>query len=399
MAVFMRKIYMLIATCFRLVYLRVTRGKRKVIDNGKILYVLSGGVGDVTICASAIFAIIDYFRSQGKTVYIYCTRMTKTAMGLYSANMGLLFIERNNQHELKAEIRKISSATGGIDFEKIIVWGGGFQVFSLAANLNANEKYGDFVSESNLRYVSLTKKCVDYQYCFSVKNHEAQSINGFVHFLGISDYNYRFLPIPKQANYTPPFSRYATVTVDSAISQRRWNSKNFIDLIYALLEKYGINICVVGTNVEPAIINEYENEFGNDQRCRLLIKSLTIGEWIELIRGSSFHIGVDSGSIHIAAAVGTQAFCLTGVWDGHVAIPYPDMMDGPGIIKPIGIYRSDVDVERLPCKNCNSSMGAYGGIDKECRTRCDAGEPCVCLARIGVEDVLRAVDHYMQRGE
>ena len=399
MAVFMRKIYMLIATCFRLVYLRVTRGKRKRIVNGKVLLMIGGGLGDTIIFASAYFAIVDYYEKQGKTVYIYCSSSIGKILSSYYAERGLNIIEIGQKNHLRSEMKRISSEAGGIDFEKIILWGSGIHMSSISANLNANEKYGSCADKKNTRANPLEKiykSCITELFSFSTECELYKMAEDVLHWLGIVEYHYRFFALPKLSEHTAPFSQYITVAVDSSSSSRRWDSSKFINLIHTLLDKYETNVCIVGTNVDAVVIQEYKNAFVNDPRCRLMIRPLAIDEWIELIRGSRFHIGVDSGSIHVAAAVGTPCFCLTGVWDGHRIMPYPNTIGGDGIKRPICVYRSDTDVDSLSCYGCSAETGKYGGGNSECRALCNAGKPCLCLAKIEVDDVIRAVEIYMR---
>lgn len=212
--------------------------------------------------------------------------------------------------------------------------------------------------------------------------------------LGLKEDKTKIVRIPVQCNYTFPANNYITLSVDSSNKTRRWNLDKYICLIKTLLHKYEYNIILLGNNVSDYELEQYKSEFIDIPRVKNYIDKTDIKEFVELIRNSHFHIGVDSGSIHIAASVGTLAFCLTGKWDGKRVFPYCIEESTEGTTEPICIFRRDVN--KLPCYGC-AYKGIYGWGNRECRNRCKAGQNCLCLEQIQVDDVIKEIDQTIRK--
>lgn len=104
-----------------------------------------------------------------------------------------------------------------------------------------------------------------------------------------------------------------------------------------------------------------------------------------------WNIGEESGSIHVAATIGTPAFYLAGMWDEYRFLPYKQEKIDPWIKEPICIYRNDIDVEQLSYANCNS-YGKIGYGNKICSLLCRKKQPCLCLQSVQVKDVFEVIE-------
>lgn len=81
-------------------------------------------------------------------------------------------------------------------------------------------------------------------------------------------------------------------------------------LVDNLLRSYPYDIYCTGGTLANEVYHYCYERIKDKNRFFNFAAKTTVIEWFELIRGAVFHIGVDSGSIHVAASVGTQAFVL-----------------------------------------------------------------------------------------
>lgn len=132
---------------------------------------------------------------------------------------------------------------------------------------------------------------------------------------------------------------------------------------------------------------------------RDLVGQTSFAEWIVLTRGASFVFGNDSGYIHLAAAVGTQAFCIMG-WHNHGRV-FPYRLTGTelpqGYAAPILI-----EADRPPCAFCSCPWLLTERAAKERKNVCDrmAGRRGIyaCVDAIPAELAVRVIRHWWVTG-
>lgn len=385
--------------------------KRPKQNGNRVLLIMDGGLGDALLDAQALDELIRYYYSKGKEVYVVCSAangtMFQTLVTLPNVHFfpcdfmsGDLGSERKFR-ALKDTLDELNS----IGFEQVVVRynRNGLRNFYVTGGVIANRKTAVFYDNNP----KLLKK--KYGYLLSrfivdeiieIPRGLSQQVDrsrAFVQALGVKEYRTRLPYLPKQCEYVFSEQPYITVTVDSSSAAKRWPVKRFIELIQKLLERYEYDVVLTGSNTAAEDIEEYEANLCSvsEGRVKNLIGKTDIKEWIELIRNSRFHIGVDSSSIHVAAAVGTQAFCLAGVWDGDRFFPYRMDEHTDGTTEPVCIYpKSYRESSSLACRNCNE-RGGYGYGNKSCYARCKEKKPCLCLQNIHVQDVLKAIEKTM----
>ena len=310
----------------------------------------------------------------------------------------MAFLQQSDFFCFKA-VKNINKSINTIDFEKIIRLSGGGKASCLAVCLHANERWAIF-DKTEMRCIkkilhSIYRKC--YTNIISVPDtiHLMKRTEMLIQELGIKNFKAKMIYIPQTMNMRYPEQRYITISIDSSNKIRQWGTNNFVDLIRLLLEKYRCNIYIIGNNVDEIIIKQLEISFtGYSGRVKNIVGKTNIKEWIEWIRGSTFHVGVDSGSIHVAASVGTPVFCLAGAWDNHRAVSYNKNSASPRTVLPVCIFRSDID--ELRCSGCLLRGGKYGYGNKKCFSLCQKGQPCLCLQKISVEDVMIVINNVMK---
>ncbi len=377
------------------------------VPNGNILLVIIGGIGDGILAAQAIHAMSEQCCKKGKQLFVMAGSPVCAILKMFINTDDINYISndymvcqiksRREYNLLNEEIKSFSIK----EWEQVIVQFNTLNSRAVFFTVNISA-----ICRTALTYypIKFTKKVV---YCLMKRSFnqvitvsdelkQMQFSKKMAKVMEVQDYPIKITHLPRQMEYNRYGERYITVAVDSSNSIRRWAIEKFIELIECLLKKYPFDVILVGVNVSQDEIAQYEIFFRNEQRFENRIGKLSLVEWIELIRGAQFHIGVDSGSIHIAASVGTQAFCLTGVWDNVRFFPYQIDMYEDKTKEPICIYRQDVDVTQLTCSSCNA-RGIYGWKNQECYKQCRSGHPCLCLSKIEVNDVLKVIDQYMRR--
>lgn len=377
----------------------------KNIDGGEGVLIIEGGhIGDMLMDATALYTMITYYRKSGKKVSMICSPplwdMLLRCYELHDVDfIGKAFSYEHSHYE---NVRNVVKEIKGKRFEIIIgINNAQSRVAYLMAAIPAKMKWGVIQQENN--GIKSKIKRFAFHCCYTniiwgdKRRYQIRYLCDLMKELHIEYVAQNvFLP-PKQEIQTMSHP-YIVIAVDSAKHKRLWPIQNFIDLIHLLIKKYDADICLIGTNVSQDTQNQLEIGLQDvNQHIINMIGKTSLSEWIELIRGSNFLIGVDSGSIHVAAAVGTPAFCLSGVWTAYKCMPYDVDIVTDGTELPVCVYRSDTDVDSLPCFDCESRGGAGCG-NAECAVQIKAGGSYLCLSRITPDDVMKEIVKSKQEG-
>ena len=384
-----------------------TRTKQN-FSNNKIAVIFNGHIGDALFEHQALNVLADYYASIGKDVYLLCEKSLREVLQLCEPKPRVSFIELsglNTPEKSFSEIKRLIDSVKKLKFEKSIVIPN--RILStnyIAACISDNEKWGFLDVTAPTAFSLRIKQKIIYKFytdyvIVSPDIPYTESIRDVLMKLGVPYYKTKISYLPKQGKCKfIDRKNYITIAVDSMATARRWTAEHFIDLIQRLLNSYSYDIFLTGRSIPEADDEKYRAAFASCNEVKNLIGKTGLMEWIELIRGAEFHIGVDNGSIHVAASVGTQAFCLTGVWDGNRLFPYRIEESTDDTVEPICIYRKDTDIDQLFCKNCTACRGKYGINDQECYMLCKSGQPCLCLSKITPDDVMEAIHHAKEIG-
>lgn len=382
------------------VLIRAIARKHHPTPDGRILIMSGGHMGDALTGAQGIGALLEHYAREGKTVHFAC------ASSLWAGYKMVLDLSKtvntNNDYKGFLQFKSTIETLQKYSYDQVIIiqFRGG--MLSLLACLSAKRKtiikyqnFNNSIGEKvrDIAMNMLADEVIEYPYDMK----ERQRVQEWVKRLGAESYRTGISYIDKQCDYQCPFINYITISVDSSCMSRRWPTKKFIALIKRILDRFDHDVILTGSNLPEEQIRSFEEAFRDCERVKNMVGKMSLQEWVELLRGAKFHIGVDSGSIHVAASVGTQAFCLAGQWDGARIFPYEIEEQTENTVDPICIYRSDVEPDRLACRYC-AAKREYGWGDEECLARCRAGEPCLCLERIEVEDVMRAIEQAREAG-
>lgn len=147
-----------------------------------------------------------------------------------------------------------------------------------------------------------------------------------------------------------------------------WPILNFVELGRRLLENGGIEIVVTGGPGEAALGDELVAAWGSGSNAA---GPFSVSGSAALLSRCGFHIGLDTGTTHLAAAVGTRCFAIYG---GR---------NNPGLWYPIGPGHT-VFHHPVACSPCR--------LD-DCPV---PGHPC--MVGIGIEDVWPELLKFIREG-
>lgn len=378
--------------------------RRNAGESGRILIYMDGHMGDVLMDAGAVEVLIQFYTEQGKQVYLAGTKLIKTTLQLVMSLEQVTFVIVQDKDVEYGDVREVMQALGDLSFECLITFTPWDKLFTLnlAACVNSRESWEtvhrrrNFTVSAWRMLLQSLHRGYTHRMLMDAAMTQTERAKILLHTLGIKEFQTSIAYIPKQCDYSVP-GPYITIAVDSLHAQRRWPTEKNIELVKKLLDQWDGDIYLTGSRLEQREFDQYKQAFQSSERVKIMVGCLKLTEWIELIRGSSFHIGVDSGSIHVAASVGTTSFCLTGVWDGTRCFPYQRDRILPGTVLPICIYRTDVDVRQLPCRGCFGKK-EYGYGNEACLRACRQQRPCLCLANITVDELMTAIRKAVRAG-
>lgn len=392
-----------------LVSIRSIRKKTVCVANDRILIVADGGMGDAFVDGQALIEMVNYFGGLGKEIYLVCEAPAWKTLQLVADMSKVHFIQHDFSGNAEGKsspqrVEKTRETLKKLKFDDVyVLFNGGSEVFCVAADVHAARRTTVLYDEKNDSFKRKIRNAFIWKHIENILTvpqectHSERS-RKLALLAGVPTYPLHILHIPELKNASDSQEKkYITVAVDSTSFWRRWEVKNFIELIKWLLERFEYDVIITGSYLNEMQIEQYDEVFLGCEHVQNVVGKQSLDEWIEILRGSQFHIGVDSGSIHVAAAVGTQSFCLAGKWDGEKFFPYKLDETASGTANPICIYRSDVPTDTLVCAFCKS-RGGYGVGNPECRKAYKDGKPCLCLQKITVDDVISAIEKARQDG-
>ncbi len=161
----------------------------------------------------------------------------------------------------------------------------------------------------------------------------------------------RFTAIPRPRVVLHPAARWRT---------KLWEVERWRELTASLLAE-GMGVILTGSRQDEALAARIVN--GLSPPPQSLVGRLTLKELVAVLRDVELMITVDSGPMHIAAAVGTPVVALFG--------PTDPLRTGP--LGPGTVLRRE-----LPCSPC-------------LRLRCQIADTYRCMRDLGVAEVLETV--------
>jgi len=136
-----------------------------------------------------------------------------------------------------------------------------------------------------------------------------------------------------------------------------WPIAHFAKLVH-LAEENDWRCVIVGSSQEQILYEELCKELS--YRPFSLVGNTSVGELVALISMVDAHVGVDTGSIHIAVALGTPTVCIMGPTDPRRSGPYP-MRNSRSIV----LYKGPEGISQITPKEVFAKVEEIVGIPEE----------------------------------
>jgi len=165
-----------------------------------------------------------------------------------------------------------------------------------------------------------------------------------------------------------PGTRWAVIAPGASAPSRRYPADGFATIARALVADHGWRILITGTAEERPLAHAVAGDLGPS--AVVLAGSLSVAELAALVAVAPVVIANNSGTTHLAAAVGTpvvEAYALTNLQHAPWGVP------------------SRVLAHDVPCKGCRKSV-------------CPLGHHA-CLTRLDPADLVAAALDVMGEGE
>lgn len=210
--------------------------------------------------------------------------------------------------------------------------------------------------------------------------------------IDISDgyYQYR-IPILYNSNYVN--RKYCVICAGVATGHdnqyRVWNLEKFRDTIKYILLHTNLMVYIVGSKDDLKNNNEVYSMLTNEERVHNITAQTSFKEWVEVLRNAQFVFGNDSGYIHLAAILDTQAFVIAGYWNYGRFLPYEK--DTDDIKAPI-----DIRIAKPECVLCNVVKHKCQG-KRACDSLVKSRGIYKCIDDIEVEDAIKKLEPFLKK--
>lgn len=183
-----------------------------------------------------------------------------------------------------------------------------------------------------------------------------------------------------------------------ANAPRAWPLERFAKVADYIIGEMDMDICLCGEPSQQAVTEEFIALVAEANRpgIRNLVGATDFTQWVELTRGAQFVFGNDSGYIHLAAAVHTQAFLIMGYHNHGRLFPY---------VEPSGKKPEDyclpilIETDKPPCAFCNCPWLFAGQPEavaqhEQCEQAVQRSNVYMCIEAVTAEAALEALEKW-----
>lgn len=162
----------------------------------------------------------------------------------------------------------------------------------------------------------------------------------------------------------------------TSMPSKRWTKMGYASVADTIIKKYSANIVFIGGKTDRDLVIEIMSIMKVKEKSLNIVDKTNWKQTAAIIKRCALFIGNDSGSLYVAAAVGTPTIGIFGP-------------SNPKLVAPLGgnnvyIYKP---VECSPCYNPDSVMERKSFECKDVK----------CLKEISITDVIEAVDMQLNR--
>jgi len=168
---------------------------------------------------------------------------------------------------------------------------------------------------------------------------------------------------------SPSARPYAVICVGAGDPIRQWPVEKFVELSLLVIERYALDILVVGGGAESELIEKLAQALPPD-RVQTAV-GVPLKEIVSVVNGAALYVGHGSGITHLAAALEVPA---VGILAGVAKVD---------VWRPSGRNAITV-VAEIPCAPCGLRFAK------------DCSASVACMKILTVDLVMKAVDQVMQ---
>ena len=380
--------------CMFLVSLTWLIGKnpvRKISQKRNILIIIERpGIGDAVLCLNALYNFTREVNKENRfCITIAASRFTCNFLRNVGSSLNLNFLELQLELDKRNDVslfinnhKKLADKHWDyiISFDRIGGYVKGMLLGISYGQLIASEyQIGSIVTKIDKIYNSIlsNKLYLNFKYSNNLILHKALVCKALVCILGFErDIQYEVYKIPVLCEFKPHSKNYCVISAGIAKGHdnqpRGWPVDRYREVADYILNNTDMDILLCGSNDDLESNNALYRLINNDRRVHNLTAKTTFAEWVETLRNAKFVFGNDSGYIHLAAALGTQAFVIAGYWNYGRFLPYEK--DADDVVAPI-----DIRVKRPKCALCNI-------------TRHDCNEKKLCDESVRKNNIYSCID-------
>lgn len=390
---FQNKFRVVIFSLWRFIIKR--REKKECFALSKnILIIQAGAIGDGIMALGTLRRLIEIFNSKtGYQTTLLCEERCKDMFcHNIDNNVNVISLKAVNNYPCIRDFKELARKLDDICYETCIVlfsasWGDYFTLCVKADTRIAalwRRKYGKN-RIPNLIFNRTYDIFMDREIGEFIPN----SGEKVMHFLGDKDYKaQKQLLYDNYGSEAKMDGEYVIVAPQSSVLHRCLPSEQLMNILKYILKNTKATILLTGMNKEFPYFEKIIHRL-HDTRLVNYAGKTSLEMFVSLVRGAKLLIGADSGQVHIAAALNVPCICMTGYWQVGEFLPYhfADSTDNENIIS--------VSCSQMYCANCYTVLHKAGKGNKECLKKIREGHSALCLEKINMADIYKAIDQFM----
>lgn len=322
-----------------------------------LLYCAGGGIGDSLVASLVARALHRRFASvDALTLGAHAALLERVP------DVDAVLVDEGDEHALAQRLRLR-------DYEACVVTWATSRTARVAARAAIPVRVGQARRIYSFRF---TNRVVVRSERGDVTSHWSQVLLDFARAIGCDteDPRYRFVPTTQDeaeaAEIRAGYEDFIILNPCNAIASRRaWPVDGWAALAGELQQRYDVDVLVSGSPSDAAAAEAIVARLSNQTRIRSIAGRTGVGSFGALAKRARAFVGITTGSMHVAAAVG----CPT------VGI-FPFQSDFPDRWAPLGV-RTSVVRASYPC---------HAGDTKE---RC---RDYACIAHLDRSRIVAALD-------
>lgn len=373
------------------------------LKTDNILIINQGVLGDTLLSLEAVKQIIN--SNPNCNIYIACSSSLVYLYELYGMSFAH-FIEiesaKGNWPEFR-EFRRVAKEIRAVKYKAVYLIRFIRTWEILMASIAESEMYSCFMYKQYEKIQNSISKFL-LANMFSNIYIEKDSVflgRAYKNYLGKNGINYISkgcrLEVSEEKAYKELYGNYILFSPMSAVKSREMSYDSIKEILNGLLSATNYKIIISGKQEDFLKIESVMRDCLDDtmqDRVMNLAGRTNLLEFMQLIKQSRLVIGVDSGQIHLAAALNTPSIALCGYWNPPQFLPYD--YEEIDVSYPKCIFSRNA----YKCKYCQSSNGGWHHDTRPnpiCDKRERNGQTFLCLDDIDLQDVMSAVTKVLNK--